>query len=73
MGDWPKSDFDVSVTDRQTNTLGFWQITFESPGVRGITRMRRSLRPIVQSAGRSSHVSSLGLHRAMECSPYALI
>ena len=30
MCDWPKSDCDVSVTDRQTNTLRFWPITFES-------------------------------------------
>ena len=35
MCDWPKSDCDVSVTDRQTNTLRFWPITFESPSHQG--------------------------------------
>ena len=35
MCDWPKSDCDVSVTDRQTNTLRFWPITFatRAPGL----------------------------------------
>ena len=42
MCDWPKSDCDVSVTDRQTDKhFGFWAITFESPPHQGA----RGLRP----------------------------
>ena len=42
MCDWPKSDCDVSVTDRQTDKhFGFWAITFESPSHQGA----RGLRP----------------------------
>ena len=42
MCDWPKSDCDVSVTDRQTDKhFGFWAITFETPSHQGA----RGLRP----------------------------
>ena len=50
MCDWPKSDCDVSVTDRQTEThFGFWAITFERPshqGARGFARARPGGREI---------------------------
>ena len=46
MCDWPKSDCDVSVTDRQTDrydhhTFRFWPITFESPSHQGARPLAR--------------------------------